>query len=61
MSWAALSSLKGLDLSANQLDGDLPAVWGERLSGLQALDLSQNGFAGAIPGSWAGMTSLTGL
>ena len=50
----------GLDLSANQLSGTIPAELGE-LTNLQSLNLGRNALSGTIPAELGNLTNLTWL
>ncbi|CAN1169371.1 Receptor-like protein EIX2 [Linum perenne] len=58
--FGSLTKLKRLDLSANNLKGEIPDTLGV-LQKLQTLDLSRNGFRGSIPNSIGKMSSLKQL
>ena len=49
---AALGDLETLDLSYNDLKGELPSSWGAPMSKLRYLSLSHNAFEGSIPNAW---------
>nr|GMD72252.1 probably inactive leucine-rich repeat receptor-like protein kinase At5g48380 [Ipomoea batatas] len=55
------SSLTGLDLSGNQLNGTIPSDVGNIISTVTTLDLSSNRFSGEIPASLATCTYLNFL
>ncbi|CAH8334851.1 unnamed protein product [Eruca vesicaria subsp. sativa] len=52
--------LYGLDLSENELSGDIPAEFGD-LYELQALNLSHNKLSGLIPESFSGLKNVESL
>ncbi|KDD72705.1 hypothetical protein H632_c2995p0, partial [Helicosporidium sp. ATCC 50920] len=54
---APLSSLRVLDVSNNQLHGELPADWA-RLRALRVLAASNQGLEGLLPASWSALSSL---
>jgi hypothetical protein len=43
LQWSAMSGLAALDLSGNNLSGQLPIVW-SNMTGMMSLDLSGNNF-----------------
>ncbi|XP_059070370.1 receptor-like protein Cf-9 homolog [Cryptomeria japonica] len=55
-----LSTLKGIDLSNNQLNGHVPFDFG-KLKGLRFLNLSMNNLTGVIPPSFGEMSQLESL
>ncbi|KAL4317631.1 hypothetical protein AHAS_Ahas15G0404400 [Arachis hypogaea] len=55
-----LSGLLGLNLSYNNLSGEIPAMIGDMRS-LESLDFSHNHFFGAIPSSMSSLTFLSHL
>ncbi|KAL8228513.1 hypothetical protein R6Q57_016097 [Mikania cordata] len=55
-----VSNIRVLDVSDNQLDGDLPDGFNS-LTGLEFLDFSGNNFTGSLPLSLAGLTDLVSL
>ncbi|KAL0701704.1 hypothetical protein Bca4012_057826 [Brassica carinata] len=55
-----LELLFGMDLSGNELSGDIPADLG-RLLELQALNLSHNNLSGLIPENFSGLKSVESL
>ncbi|XP_059076585.1 receptor-like protein 7 [Cryptomeria japonica] len=55
-----LSTLTGIDLSNNQLNGDVPLDFG-KLKGLRFLNLSMNHLSGIIPHSLGDMSQLESL
>ncbi|XP_057862165.2 probable leucine-rich repeat receptor-like protein kinase At1g35710 [Cryptomeria japonica] len=55
-----LSTLTGIDLSNNQLNGVIPIDFG-KLKGLKFLNLSMNNLSGVIPPSFGDMTQLESL
>ncbi|VFQ86488.1 unnamed protein product [Cuscuta campestris] len=59
LSIASLTSLTKLDLSLNQLSGEIPDL--SRLTTLQEVDLAGNSLTGAIPPTITGLTNLSTL
>ncbi|KAI3689343.1 hypothetical protein L2E82_47297 [Cichorium intybus] len=57
LNFSSLTSLQSLNLSTNQLIGQIPLELG-KLSLLESLDLSSNGFNGLIPSSLGNLTRL---
>ncbi|CAH8334646.1 unnamed protein product [Eruca vesicaria subsp. sativa] len=55
-----LKLLYGLDLSENELSGEIPAEFGELME-LRAFNLSHNNLSGAIPESFSGMKNVESL
>ena len=55
-----LKLLYGLDLSENELSGEIPAEFG-KLMELRAFNLSHNNLSGAIPESFSGMKNVESL
>ncbi|KAL0825776.1 hypothetical protein Bca101_049453 [Brassica carinata] len=55
-----LKLLYGLDLSENELTGEIPAEFGELME-LRAFNLSHNNLSGAIPESFSGMKNVESL
>ncbi|XP_057871178.2 receptor-like protein EIX2 [Cryptomeria japonica] len=55
-----LSTLTGIDLSNNRLNGDVPFEFG-KLKGLRFLNLSMNNLSGVIPPSFGEMSQLESL
>ncbi|XP_059066661.1 receptor-like protein 45 [Cryptomeria japonica] len=55
-----ISAFKFMDLSHNQLSGNIPEEMGER-KGLIALNVSNNNLSGSIPESFGGMAHLESL
>ncbi|KAK9049139.1 hypothetical protein SSX86_031894 [Deinandra increscens subsp. villosa] len=55
-----VSSIRVLDISDNQLDGDFPDGFNS-LAGLKFLDISGNNFSGSLPLSLTGLTDLDSL
>ncbi|KAL6271055.1 hypothetical protein ACE6H2_027966 [Prunus campanulata] len=58
---ANCTSLTGLDLSSNQLNGPLPTDIGKIISFITTLDLSSNSFTGPIPTNLSNCTYLNVL
>ena len=58
--WAALASLKMLDLTGNKFVGMLPSEWAA-LVALKDVSLEENKISGTLPPSWCSMVSLTSL
>ncbi|CAN7123280.1 unnamed protein product [Brassica rapa subsp. narinosa] len=55
-----LKLLYGLDLSENELSGEIPAEFGELME-LRAFNLSHNNLSGAIPESFSGLKNVESL
>ena len=56
-----LTRLLTLDLSENELEGEIPSSIGDNLLGLDLLDLSDNRLSGEIPASLGNLVNLTEL
>lgn len=58
---SALSRLKSLDLCLNQIEGELPELFGSYFREMRYLDLSSNFLDGILPSSFSSMNQLTYL
>lgn len=56
--WSTLTTLTGLNISHNELYGELPSSWSS-LTNLTSLDLSFNKLYGSFPASWAAVGGMT--
>mmetsp|Transcript_7339 Transcript_7339/g.20719 ORF Transcript_7339/g.20719 Transcript_7339/m.20719 type:complete len:130 (-) Transcript_7339:41-430(-) len=54
------STVVGVDLSHQGMEGTLPASW-SALSSLQSIDLSYNNLTGPLPAEWSALSSLRTL